>query len=91
MVEDDIVQFRLVVLNEDDTVKEVVFESKNYTPCSRFSKPISQDLYECLLDANLKYDFSNWKQVPPMEFQIKIKVNDEWRYLSDPVDDYMNL
>ena len=50
MVEDDIVQFRLVVLNEDDTVKEVVFESKNYMPCSRFSKPISQDLYECLLD-----------------------------------------
>ena len=91
MVEDDIVQFRLVVLNEDDTVKEVVFESKNYTPCSRFSKPISQDLYECLLDANLKYDFSNWEQVPPMEFQIKIKGNDEWRYLSDPVDDYMNL
>lgn len=33
MVEDDIVQFRLVVLNEDDTVKEVVFESKNYMPC----------------------------------------------------------
>ena len=33
MVEDDIVQFRLVVLNEDDTVKEVVFESKNYIPC----------------------------------------------------------
>ena len=32
MVEDDIVQFRLVVLNEDDTVIEVVFESKNYTP-----------------------------------------------------------
>ena len=91
IVEDDIVQFRLVVLNEDDTVKEVVFESKNYTPCSRFSKPISQDLYECLLDANLKYDFSNWKQVPTMEFQIKIKGNDEWRYLSDPVDDYMNL
>ena len=91
MVEDDIVQFRLVVLNEDDTVKEVVFESKNYTPCSRFSKPISQDLYECLLDANLKYDFSNWKQVPTMEFQIKIKGNDEWRYLSDPVDDYMNI
>ena len=28
MIEDDIVQFRLVVLNEDDTVKEVVFESK---------------------------------------------------------------
>ena len=83
MVEDDIVQFRLVVLNEDDTVKEVVFESKNYTPCSRFSKPISQDLYECLLDANLKYDFSNWKQVPTMEFQIKIKGNDEWRYLSE--------
>lgn len=26
IVEDDIVQFRLVVLNEDDTVKEVVFE-----------------------------------------------------------------
>ena len=91
MIEDDIVQFRLVVLNEDDTVKEVVFESKNYMPCSRFSKQISQDLYECLLDANLKYDFSNWKQVPTMEFQIKIKGNDEWRYLSDPVDDYMNL
>ena len=33
MVEDDIVQFRLVVLNEDDTVKEVVFESKNYMSC----------------------------------------------------------
>lgn len=91
MIEDNIVQFRLVVLNEDDTVKEVVFESKEYMPCSRFSKPISQDLYECLLDANLKYDFSNWQEVPPMEVQIKTKDNDEWRYLSDPVDNYMSI
>ena len=82
MVEDDIVKFRLVVLNEDDTVKEVVFESKNYMPWSRSSKQISQDLYECLLDANLKYDFSNWKQVPTMEFQIKMMNGDIFQILS---------
>ena len=86
-----LVQFRLVVLNEDDTVKEVFFVSKEYAPSSKFSVPFCQDLYECLMTANQKYNFSNWEEVPSMEFQARRKGMNEWEYLSDPINDYMNL
>lgn len=53
--------------------------------------PFSKDLYNCLINANQKYNFSDWENVPPMEFQARRKGTNKWEYLSDPIDDYMNL
>lgn len=89
---DDIVQFRLVELDENnDSVKKVLFESKEYFPCERYSEPFNTDLHECLLTANSKYSFADWENIPPMEFQMRRKERNNWEYLSDPINDYMNL
>ena len=88
----DIIQFRLVELDEnDDSVKKVLFESKEYFPGERYSEPFNTDLYEYLLKASVEYDFANWENNPPMEFQIRRKGMSNWEYLSNPIVDYMNL
>lgn len=87
----DIVQFRLVLLNDDGTVNEILFESKEYEPCDGLTGQFSNDLYDCLLNFGAKYNFSNWEEVPTMEFQYRRLNSNEWRYYSDPIDDYMNL
>lgn len=86
----DLIQFRLVILDEKDNVVDVLFTSKEYEPSSIFDKPFSKDLYECLMSANQKYDFNDWENVPPMEFQARRKGTDKWIYLSDPIEDFMN-
>ena len=86
----DLIQFRLVILDDKDNVVDVLFTSKEYKPSSIFDKSFSEDLYECLMDANQKYNFDDWENVPPMEFQDKRKGTDEWIYLSDPIEDFMN-
>jgi hypothetical protein len=86
----DLIQFRLVILDEQDNVIDVLFTSKEYKPSSIFDKPFSEDLYECLMDAHQKYNFDDWENVPPMEFQARRKETDEWIYLSDPIEDFMN-
>ena len=86
----DLIQFRLVILDEKDNVVDALFTSKEYKPSSIFDKPFSEDLYECLMDANQKYNFDDWENVPPMEFQARRKGTDEWMYLSDPIEDFMN-
>ena len=86
----DLVQFRLVILDDKDNVVDVLFTSKEYKPSSIFDKPFREDLYECLIDAHLKYNFDDWENVPPMEFQARRNGTDEWIYLSDPIEDFMN-
>lgn len=86
----DLIQFRLVKLNEQDNVVNILFISKEYKPSSIFDKPFSEDLYECLMDAHQKYNFDDWENVPPMEFQARRKGTNEWIYLSNPIEDFMN-
>ena len=86
----DLIQFRLVILDEQDNVVDVLFTSKEYKPSSIFDKPFSEDVYKCLMDACQKYNFDDWENVPPMEFQARRKGTDEWIYLSDPIEDFMN-
>ena len=86
----DLIQFRLVILDEKDNVVDVLFTSKEYKPSSIFDKPFSEDLYECLIGTHQKYNFDDWENVPPMEFQARRKGTDEWIYLSDPIEDFMN-
>ena len=42
------------------------------------------------MDAHQKYNFDDWENVPPMEFQARRKGTDKWIYLSDPIEDFMN-
>jgi hypothetical protein len=88
----DAIQFRLVLTNDDDSVKEVLFTSKEYPPQSRYGAgDFAKDNYNCLMEYNEVYDFNDWENVPPMEFQYRRKsTGDTWWFLSDPVDDYMN-
>ena len=67
----DLIQFRLVILDDKDNVIDVIVTSKEYKPSSIFDKPFSEDLYECLMDAHQKYNFDDWENVPPMEFQAR--------------------
>ena len=90
IIDHDLIQFRLVILDEENNVVDVLFTSKEYEPSSIFDKPFSEDLYECLMDAHRKYDFNDWENVPSMEFQARRKGIDEWIYLSDPIEDFMN-
>ena len=88
----DAIQFRLVLLNDDDTVKEVLFTSKEYPPQSiNGAGEFSKDHYECMMRYNGIYDFCNYDEVPPMEFQYRRKsTKDKWWYLSDTIEDYFN-
>lgn len=86
----DLIQFRLVTLDELDNVVDILFTSKEYKPSSIFDKPFSEDLHECLMYFHQKYDFNDWENVPPMEFQARRKGTDKWIYLSDPIVDFMN-
>ena len=86
----DLVQFRLVLLDEKNNVVDILFTSKEYKPSSIFDKPFREDLYKCLMDAHQKYNFDDYEDVPPMEFQARRKGTDEWIYLSDPIEDFMN-
>ena len=90
IIDHDLIQFRLVILDEENNVVDVLFTSKEYEPSSIFDKPFSEDLYECLMDAHQKHDFNDWENVPSMEFQARRKGTDEWIYLSDPIEDFMN-
>lgn len=85
----DYVQFRLVLLDDEDNVKEVLFESKIYEPTDQFGQ-FGEDHYRCMMDFNAKYDFCDYDNCPPMEFQVRRKGSDEWLFLSNPIDDYYN-
>lgn len=85
-------QFRLVLLNNDDTVKEVLMESPLLEGDTRYgSTPFTEALYEILLEYHGIYDFIDYNNVPPMEFQIREEGKDEWDYYSDPIDDFYSL
>ena len=67
----DLIQFRLVIVDEEDNVVDVLFTSKEYEPSSIFDKTFSEDVYECMMNAHQKYNFNDWENVPPMEFQAR--------------------
>ena len=49
------------------------------------------DIFEMMSDnPRPKNDCYDWENVPSMEFQARRKGTDEWIYLSDPIEDFMN-
>lgn len=86
----DYVRFRLVLLNDDDSVKDVLYISKEYTPTSQFANGFSEEHYKVLMQFNSIYDFADYDNVPPMEFQAQRKsTGDKWHFFSDPIEDFM--
>lgn len=83
-------KFRLVLLDDYNNVTEVLFESIMYEG-DRWNRDFSEAKYECLLEFDAKYNFVDYDNVPPMEFQIDKNGDGNWKYLSDPIDDYYNL
>lgn len=84
-----LVQFRLVLLDDKDNVEEVVYESEEHELCDGWDS--SDEMYHCLLDADDRFDFDDWENVPPLEFQGRERGSKEWKYLSDPLEDWFNL
>ena len=73
----DLIQFRLVILDEKDNVVDVLFTSKEYKPSSIFDRPFSEDVYECLMDAHQKYNFDGVMIPPDERYREKSKAFEE--------------
>lgn len=86
-------QFRLVILDDYDNVISVEYESPVFEGENEFDKDINKALFEHLL--SIEYNLLDYENIPILEYQRRVcdkKGNwGEWRYLSDPVEDYYSL
>ena len=81
------VKFRYVLLDEEDNLIEVFHETQEYS--DRWDRQWSEDEYRMLLELDEKYNLTDYDNVPNIEIQIF--KDGEWRFYSDPVDDWYNL
>lgn len=86
----DYVQFRLVELDDYNNVVKVHYLSKEYEPTDQFGREFSDDHYKVMMEFDNVFNYVDYDNVPPLEFQARRKGKDEWLYLSDPVDDFFN-
>lgn len=80
-------QFRTVILDDEDNVIEVLYQSRVYG--QNETKAIEDDSYQQLMNLHHKYDLGDWENLPILEFQADWGKG--WEHWSDPVDDFMNL
>lgn len=88
-------KFRLALLDDYDKCISVEWESDIIEAKDKWDRNISDTVYQALLEANKKYNFVDYDNVPAMEFQYmktdsKGKWSD-WSFWSDPIVDYYNL
>lgn len=87
-------QFRLVQLDDYDNVIDVEYESEVFPSNDEFDPDFRQAKYDCLVEADNKYDFIDYENAPIMEFQRRVTDRKgtwgHWRFLSDPVSDVYN-
>lgn len=81
------VRFRVVILDEDDIIQDVIYESKEYK--DRWDPEWNNDYYRTLIDLNIKYDLSDWENSPNLETQI-LK-DGIWHFHSRVIEDWFNL
>lgn len=81
------VKFRVVILDDSDKIKEVVYESKEYK--DKWDSNWSNDEYGMLIELNKKYNLTDWENAPYLETQI-LK-NGEWYFHSNTIEDWFNL
>ena len=87
-------QFRLVQLDDYDNVIDIEYESEVFPSNDEFDHDFRRALYDCLVEADNKYNFIDYDNAPIMEFQRRVTdrngVWGPWRFLSDPVSDVYN-
>lgn len=81
------VKFRVVILDDSDKIKEVVYESKEYK--DQWDSNWSNDEYEMLIELDRKYNLTDWENAPYLETQIL--ENGEWHFHSSTIEDWFNL
>lgn len=81
------VKFRVVILDDSDKIKEVVFESKEYK--DQWDSNWSNDEYKMLIELDIKYNLTDWENAPYLETQIF--ENGEWYFHSNTIEDWFNL
>jgi hypothetical protein len=69
-------------------------ESEIFPGNSRWDREFSDAQYKELLELDDMFHLADYDNVPDIEFQRREALNGvwgEWKYYSDPVDDYFNL
>lgn len=82
------VRFRVVILDDFDKVKEVVYESKKEYK-NEWDSKWSNDEYEMLIELDRKYNLTDWENAPYLETQVL--ENGEWYFHSNTIEDWFNL
>ena len=88
-------QFRVVILDDEDNVVSVEYESGTFDTDDKSDVVFGDAVYRELLELNRKYNLTDYENAPPMEFQRRVTDKNggwgEWKYMSDPIVDYYNL
>lgn len=84
---DNPVKFRFVVLEDEDNVIEVLYETKEYD--SKWDPKWSNVCYHKVIELNEIYDFDDYENCPNIEIQICC--NGVWKFHEDVVDYWFNL
>ena len=69
-------------------------ESEVFQGNSRWDRDFNDAQYKELLELDDMFNLVDYDNVPSIEFQRREALNGvwgEWRFLSDPVEDYFNL
>lgn len=82
------IRFRIVKLDDNDKIEEVLYESEvEYK--NRFDLSWNDTYYQLLHKLNKEYDFNNWEFCPLIETHRY--ENGEWCFESNTIEDYYNL
>lgn len=87
-------QFRVIRKNDNGDFESVIMESEVFPGNNWWDSDFSDAQYKELLELDNMFNLVDYDNVPSMEFQRRKALNGvwgEWKYYSDPVEDYFNL
>lgn len=87
-------QFRVIRKNDNGDFESVIMESEVFQGNSRWDRDFSEAKFNELMELDDMFHLVDYDNVPDIEFQRREALNgvwEEWRFLSDPVEDYFNL
>ena len=87
-------QFRVILKDDNDNFESVIMESEVFPGNNWWDSDFSDAQYKELLELDDMFNLVDYDNVPSMEFQRRVALNgvwEEWKYYSDPVEDYFNL
>lgn len=87
-------QFRVIRKNDNGEFESVIMESEVFPGNSLWDHDFSDAQYKELLELDDMFHLVDYDNVPDIEFQRREALNGvwgEWKYYSDPIEDYFNL